>query len=197
MSHPTPVPPHSVSPPAAPRTPPLEDRPELAMRTIELLRTKSALLDLTDAEGRCIVRYMRLVNLPKGTFLFREGESQRTDHMFLVLQGDVSVEMADATPGEQVPISVLGPGSLVGEMGLIDGGPRSAHCVALSDVLAAGLSRQGMQLLAQEHPGAAARLLVAIAQRIGDRLRAMGEQLRLYAKINADQAAEIAQLKRR
>jgi CRP-like cAMP-binding protein len=115
----TPTPPAS-----APRTPPLEDRPELAMRTIELLRTKSALLDLTDAEGRCIVRYMRLVNLPKGTTLFREGESQRTDHMFLVLQGDVSVEMADSTPGEQVPISVLGPGSLVGEMGLIDGSPR-------------------------------------------------------------------------
>jgi CRP/FNR family transcriptional regulator, cyclic AMP receptor protein len=187
----TPTPPAS-----APRTPPLEDRPELAMRTIELLRTKSALLDLTDAEGRCIVRYMRLVNLPKGTTLFREGESQRTDHMFLVLQGDVSVEMADSTPGEQVPISVLGPGSLVGEMGLIDGSPRSAHCVALSDVLAAGLSRQGMQMLTQEHPAAAARLLVAIAQRIGDRLRAMGEQLRLYAQINADQAAEIARLKR-
>lgn len=187
----TPTPPAS-----APRTPPLEDRPELAMRTIELLRTKSALLDLTDAESRCIVRYMRLVNLPKGTTLFREGESQRTDHMFLVLQGDVSVEMADSTPGEQVPISVLGPGSLVGEMGLIDGSPRSAHCVALSDVLAAGLSRQGMQMLTQEHPAAAARLLVAIAQRIGDRLRAMGEQLRLYAQINADQAAEIARLKR-
>jgi CRP-like cAMP-binding protein len=187
----TPTPPAS-----APRTPPLEDRPELAMRTIELLRTKSALLDLTDAEGRCIVRYMRLVNLPKGTTLFREGESQRTDHMFLVLQGDVSVEMADATPGEQVPISVLGPGSLVGEMGLIDGSPRSAHCVALSDVLAAGLSRQGMQMLTQEHPAAAARLLVAIAQRIGDRLRAMGEQLRLYAQINADQAAQIERLKR-
>ncbi|MFY7857806.1 MAG: cyclic nucleotide-binding domain-containing protein [Rubrivivax sp.] len=187
----TPTPPAS-----APRTPPLEDRPELAMRTIELLRTKSALLDLTDAEGRCIVRYMRLVNLPKGTTLFREGESQRTDHMFLVLQGDVSVEMADSTPGEQVPISVLGPGSLVGEMGLIDGSPRSAHCVALNDVLAAGLSRQGMQMLTQEHPAAAARLLVAIAQRIGDRLRAMGEQLRLYAQINADQAAQIERLKR-
>jgi CRP-like cAMP-binding protein len=82
-------------------------------------------------------------------------------------------------------------------MALLDGGPRSATCTAMNDVIAAGISRAGLQRLAQEHPGVALRLMVAIAQRVGDRLRALGEQLRLYARLNAEQAARLAELERR
>lgn len=182
-----------MSGPAAPaRIVALVERPELANRTVDLLRTKSALLDLSDADARQIVRFMRVVNLPRGTLLFAEGESERTDDMLLVLSGDVSVDVTDGV--SPVAVSVLGPGSLVGEMALLDGGPRSATCKALSDVTAAGLSRNGLQRLTEEHPQVAIRLLVAIAQRIGDRLRAMGETLLVYSRLNADQAAQIERL---
>lgn len=187
----------SVSPPAAPRTPPLTDRPELAARTVALLRTKSALFDLDEAEARCIVDYMRVVNLPRGATVFREGDAARTDHLLLILAGDVSVDMSDGERVDGLPVSVLGPGSVVGEMALLDGGPRSATCTAMNDVIAAGISRAGLQRLAHEHPQVALRLMVAIAQRVGDRLRALGEQLRLYARLNAEQAARLAELERR
>ncbi|MBL8361277.1 MAG: cyclic nucleotide-binding domain-containing protein [Rubrivivax sp.] len=187
----------SVSPPAAPRTPPLTDRPELAARTVALLRTKSALFDLDEAEARCIVDYMRVVNLPRGATVFREGDAARTDHLLLILAGDVSVDMSDGDRVDGLPVSVLGPGSVVGEMALLDGGPRSATCTAMNDVIAAGISRAGLQRLAHEHPQVALRLMVAIAQRVGDRLRALGEQLRLYARLNAEQAARLAELERR
>lgn len=187
----------SVSPPGAPRTPPLTERPELAARTVALLRTKSALFDLDDAEARCIVDYMRVVNLPRGATVFREGDAARTDHLLLILAGDVSVDMSDGERLDGLPVSVLGPGSVVGEMALLDGGPRSATCTAMNDVIAAGISRAGLQRLAHEHPQVALRLMVAIAQRVGDRLRALGEQLRLYARLNAEQAARLAELERR
>ncbi len=187
----------SVSPPAAPRTPPLTERPELAARTVALLRTKSALFDLDDAEARCIVDYMRVVNLPRGATVFREGDAARTDHLLLILAGDVSVDMSDGERVDGLPVSVLGPGSVVGEMALLDGGPRSATCTAMNDVIAAGISRAGLQRLAREHPQVALRLMVAIAQRVGDLLRALGEQLRLYARLNAEQAARLAELERR
>lgn len=187
----------SLSPPAAGRTPPLGERPELAARTVALLRTKSALFDLDEAEARCIVDYMRVVNLPRGATVFREGDAARTDHLLLILSGDVSVDMSDGERVDGLPVSVLGPGSVVGEMALLDGGPRSATCTAMNDVIAAGISRAGLQRLAQEHPGVALRLMVAIAQRVGDRLRALGEQLRLYARLNAEQAARLAELERR
>lgn len=187
----------SVSPPAAPRTPPLAERPELVTRAVALLRTKSALFDLDDAEARCIVQYMRVVVIPRGATVFREGDAQRTDHLLLILSGDMSVDMSDGQRADGVAVSVLGPGSVVGEMALLDGGPRSATCTAMSDVMAAGLSRGGLQRLSDEHPKVALRLMVAIAQRVGDRLRALGEQLRLYARLNAEQAARIEQLERR
>ncbi len=187
----------SVSPNASSRTPPLLERPDLAHRSIALLRTKSALFDLDDDEARCIVQYMRVVNLPRGSLLFREGEAQRTDHMLLILSGDVSVDVSDGVHAAGLAVSVLGPGSLVGEMAMLDGGPRSATCTAMNDVVAAGLSRLGLQRLSEEHPKVAVRLMVAIAQRVGDRLRAMGEQLRLYAQLNAEQAALIERLQRR
>lgn len=180
---------------ASPRFLPLEERPELANRTADLLRTKSALLDLNDAEARQIVRYMRVVNLPRGTLLFTEGEAERTDEMYLLLSGDMSVDVTDGV--QPVAVSVLGPGSLVGEMALLDGGPRSATCKAMSDVTAAGLSRASLQRLTEEHPQVAIRLLVAITQRIGDRLRAMGETLLVYSRLNADQAAQIERLLQR
>lgn len=187
----------SVSPPSAPRTPPLTERPELAARTVALLRTKSALFDLDEAEARCIVEYMRVVNLPRGATVFREGDAARTDHLLLILAGDVSVDMSDGERVDGLPVSVLGPGSVVGEMALLDGGPRSATCTAMNDVIAAGISRAGLQRLAHDHPQVALRLMVAIAQRVGDRLRALGEQLRLYARLNAEQAARLAELERR
>ena len=179
------------------RTRPLEDEPELGRLAATLLRTSSATLDLSEEEARRVVAYLRLVHFPRGATLIREGDRNNTSFMLLLLSGDVSVDMADEGKPETLAISVLGPGNLIGEMGLLDGAPRSATCRAVSDVQAAGLSRQDLQRLIDEHPKVAARLLVAISQRIGDRLRAMGEQLRLYARLTAAQQMEIDRLKLR
>ncbi len=179
------------------RTRPLEDNPELARLAATLLRTSSATLDLSEEEASRVVFYLRLVHFPRGSTLIREGDRNNTSFMLLLLSGDVSVDMADEGQPERLAVSVLGPGNLIGEMGLLDGAPRSATCRAVSDVQAAGLSRQDLQRLIDEHPKVAARLLVAISQRIGDRLRAMGEQLRLYARLTAAQQMEIDRLKSR
>ena len=179
------------------RTHPLADHPELARLAATLLRTSSATLDLSEDEARQVVAYLRLVHFPRGATLIREGDRSNTSFMLLVLHGDVSVDMADEGRPEALAVSVLGPGNLIGEMGLLDGAPRSATCRAVSEVQAAGLSRHDLQRLIDEHPKTAARLLVAISQRIGDRLRAMGEQLRLYARLTAAQQVEIDRLKTR
>jgi CRP-like cAMP-binding protein len=64
----------------------------------------------------------------------------------------------------------------MGEMSRIDGAPRSAQCTALGPVLAAGLSRRGLEQLIDEAPRAAAKLMTGLAQRMADRLRALGQQ---------------------
>lgn len=180
---------------AAPRTRALADTPELAALAISMLRTSNATVDLNDTEARTVLAYLRLAVFPKGATLMHEGDRANTNYMLLVLSGEVSVDVADDGHPEAVAVSVLGPGNLVGEMGLIDGAPRSATCKAITDVQAAGLSRVGLQRLIEEHPRVGARLVVLISMRIAERLRGMGDQIAMYSRLAAQQAAEIERLK--
>lgn len=169
-----------------------EDSPALAQQAANLLRSPRTSIPLSAEDAARVVHYMRLVNFPRGSVLFREGDDSRSNYMLLLLEGEVSVDTAHGAGSEPaVPISVLGPGSVIGEMALIDGAPRSASCTAVSSVVAAGMSRQGLELLLTEHPAVAARLLIVLAQFTAERLRAMGDQLQLYAQIN-DQLRQAA-----
>jgi len=186
-----------LPPGAASRTRPLAETPVLAAAAAALLRTPNALAEMSDDDARCVVSYMRLAHFAPGTLLFRQGDQSNTSYLLLLLSGDVDVHTTDADSSELVPISVLGPGHIIGEMGLLDGAPRSTSCRATSAIEAAGLSRKALELMIDEHPGVAARLLVALGKRMADRLRALGEQMQLYAQLAARQQDEIALLKAR
>ena len=176
----------------------LERFPELALSAAELLRKPPALLGLSDADARCVVGFMQLLDYAKGATLLREHDSVATGYMLLVLSGEVCVETA--APGhekEAVTISALGAGSLLGEMSLLDGEPRSTQCTAISPVQCAGLSRQGLDQLIVQQPLVAARLLAEVASIIANRLRALSDQLRLYGQITASMQREIDRLKAR
>lgn len=175
----------------APRTRPLLDNPELAQRAVELIRTPSALKSLGPDDARVIAAHMRAVSFPPGTIVLKEGDRLHTGYLLLVLNGDVSVEAGDQAGGEAVPVSVIGPGSLVGEMSLLDGAPRSVTCIAVSRVDAGGLSREAVARMMDEHPKVAAKLMAALAQRMADRLRAADQQLRMYAGIVGDLQARL------
>lgn len=159
------------------RVRPLAESPLLAERAAELLVTPQTRLPLAAAEAAQVVAQMGVIHFPAGATLIREGDGLRTGHLLLLLEGEVQVQT------EQAPISVLGPGSIVGEMSLIDGAPRSAECTAIGPVLAAGLSRRGLEQLIDEHPRTAAKLLLGLAQRMADRLRALGQQMQMLARL--------------
>jgi CRP/FNR family cyclic AMP-dependent transcriptional regulator len=173
---------------------PLARFPELAHSAAEMLHSPPALLGLSAVEARAVISAMQLYDIPKGATLLAELEQHDTGHMFLILSGEVSVEVDHAGPAP-VPISVLGAGSLIGEMALLDGQPRSTHCTALSPVQAAGLSRAGLDVLIGSQPRVAARLLAEVGSVVSSRLRALSDQLRIYARLAESQQREIARLK--
>jgi CRP-like cAMP-binding protein len=175
--------------------PPLANFPALVKRAGELLRTPHALMSLSLADANCVAQHMRLVNFAKGMALIRQGDDQRADYLLLLLEGDVLVDTTADGATDAVAIAVVGPGSIIGEMALLDGGQRSASCIAMSPVQAAGLSRQGLERLIELHPQVAAKLMVELASRIADRLRALGEQLQMYARLTSDLQAEVTRLR--
>ncbi len=175
------------------RTRPLDETPTLAAMAVELIRTPTALVQLSADEARQVVAFMRMVVVPKDTVLLREGDAGSVNTMLLLLEGQVAVDtgLAGGAPG--LEIAVIGPGSIIGEMSLLDGAPRSASCTTVSIVKAAGLSRGGLERLIEEHPRVAAKLMVGVAQRIAERLRSLGQQLLVYSQIAASLQARLDQ----
>ncbi len=170
-----------------PRTRAIAESPRLAARAAELLQGFRAFTRLDADDARTVVAYLREVSYSRGELLFRAGDSQASAHLLLLLEGEVAVDTGvDTSAGRgDVPIAVLGAGSVLGEMALLDGAPRSATCTAMSDVQAAGLARRGLERLIDEHPRVAAKLLVVLAQHMAERLRALDDQLRLYGQLHA------------
>ena len=149
-----------------------------------LLVTSSALADLTLGDALKIVGYMRPKLIKAGTVIIQEGEVKQTDYMLLVLEGDIAVE--NELPGlhESMVVNIMGPGHLIGEMGVLDGAPRAATSVANTDMAAAVLSRKALMRLLKEDPKLGSRLLLAISKRMADRLRETTRKLKTFAQMN-------------
>ncbi|WP_051767079.1 cyclic nucleotide-binding domain-containing protein [Saccharothrix syringae] len=98
-----------------------------------------------------------------GQVLLRTGDDGT--HVVLVLTGAVKVQADDElTPAL---LGVQSAGDLVGEMAVLDGGPRSATVVTCGHVTARLISRRQLQVLLQEH----LELLVAVAVSTAERIR--------------------------
>jgi len=164
----------------------ISENPELSSEEVaaQLLVTTSALKELTLADAIRVVAYMRPRWIPAGTVFIHEGEVEQNDYMLLVLDGDIAVETEIPNLQEGMVLNIIGPGHLIGEMGLLDGAPRSATCTASSDVAAAALTRCALVELLKDEPELAARLLMAISKRMADRMRSMTRKLHAFAQMN-------------
>ncbi len=178
--------------------------PEERMRAIEgsssadlaaeMLTAPTALMQLTHEEARVVVSYMQPRKIPEGTTFIKEGDTQDTDFMLLVLDGEVTIESIVVSRTEPITVTVLGPGSLIGEMGLLDGEPRSASCTTMTDLRCAILTRAALQQLLEDDPSTAAKLMMAVSLRIAERMRESADKLKLYAQLTQAMQQEIEKL---
>jgi CRP-like cAMP-binding protein len=93
-----------------------------------------------------------------GHVLCREGAVGR--ELIILLEGQAAVER------DGVQITVLGPGDFIGEMSLLDGGPRSATVTALSPISTLILLPHEFWQVIDDVPQIAHKLLSALATRL-------------------------------
>ena len=117
------------------------------------------------------------VTIKRGERFIREGELDRT--MYMLIRGSVSVKMHLAGGNRSKRLFTLGAGVVLGEIALLDGGPRSANVQADDDSEAYCLSYPNYEKLLVDHPQIAAKLLKNIALVLGHRLRIRSDELRL------------------
>ncbi len=159
-----------------------------------LLIAPTAMMQLTPDEAFIVVSYMTPRKFPMGTTIIKEGDDSDTGFMMLLLEGEITVENIVVSRRTPVTVTVLGPGSLIGEMGLVDGQARLASCTASTDSRCAVLTRAALEKLSKEDPQTAAKLMSAIALRIAERLRDTSEKLKMYTQLVQAMQQEIDHL---
>lgn len=130
--------------------------------------------DFEQEEISRLARYMTCFKAPAGCEIIKEGEIG--DFMLLILSGSLEIIKKDSN-GLPSRIGTAGPGKTLGEMSVIDGEPRFASCVALTEVEFAVLDRDGLSRILADEPRMGVKLLMELLMLLNQRLRTVGSQL--------------------
>jgi CRP/FNR family transcriptional regulator, cyclic AMP receptor protein len=109
--------------------------------------------------------------LVRGDVLFREGDVAH--HLYLVLRGRLAIAIENPIDHRETVVSLMEPGDLFGEMGMLDDGPRSAMARALEPSSVLEIPYEQVVAAFQSQPS----MLWGVARLLAGRLRTMDEVL--------------------
>ena len=147
-------------------------------------------MPLSASDADVVVRYLLPRQFRAGEVLLREGDT-RSNYMRWILEGDATIEARTDGPLDPITMTVLQPGSTLGEMGLMDGHKRSVTCTASSAVRTAILTRQSLRPLSAKHPGVAVKLMSIVCMGIAVRLRDVTGKFKRYVMMTHAMRDEI------
>jgi len=101
--------------------------------------------------------------LKKGQTLFKEGSF--SDSAFIIESGEIEISTTNGN-GDKVVIDVLEPTEIVGEMGLIDGQPRSATATALKESMIKEITQSQFKVISKKNPQAMMPILKILTKRL-------------------------------
>jgi CRP/FNR family cyclic AMP-dependent transcriptional regulator len=156
----------------------------MSSRALSRTRRRDALATValfercTKKELDAVAELTTEISLEAGRVLCREGEVG--GEFFVIVDGTATL----AQRGRD--IRGVGAGSAIGEMALLDGGPRTATARAATPMTVLVLNRREFDALLERAPSVARKLLVVL----GGRLRAAEKEIgRLEARLAKQQAA--------
>ena len=127
--------------------------------------TESLLAALPAELSQSLFAKARVRSLPADQTLFVAGDEG--DGCYLVEEGLLKVSLAAPTGGERI-LAILGPRSVVGELSVIDGAPRSATVTALRDSKLSFVSRAVFEAFGRSRPELYLHLTALLAHRLRD-----------------------------
>ncbi|MFP5343805.1 MAG: cyclic nucleotide-binding domain-containing protein [Candidatus Limnocylindria bacterium] len=131
----------------------------------DALRATPLFQGMTDRSIEAVERLARPLSFAAGEALVRQGDPG--DTFLIVVAGSATVTVDGAT------VRTLGPGDFLGEISLLDGGPRTATVVADGPVEALAIDRDGFTSLMDSSPVLRLDVVTALTQR----LRALGPRV--------------------
>jgi CRP-like cAMP-binding protein/anti-anti-sigma regulatory factor len=139
-----------------------DDGGELGLSDVDLCA------GLTAAEIAQLQAYMVRTSYPAGSVIFREGDPGKA--LFVLTKGHASACLAQPA-GSDIRLVTFAPGTVFGELAILDGGPRSATVCADDAVDCYLLSREKFGSLETDAPAVAIKLLANLGAELSTRLR--------------------------
>ena len=124
------------------------------------LRNVSLFSGCTDRDLAKIAKAADEVNVPAGYALADQGQTGR--EAFVIIEGSATVRRN----GKKV--AVLGPGAVVGELSLLDHGPRTATVTTDTDASVLVLDQRHFAAVIDEVPAITHKIMSVLAGRIRD-----------------------------
>ena len=131
---------------------------------LELLERVPLFAGLSRDQLEALGGIVREVDVKPGDVLIHEGRHE--GYFFVVVDGSVGIERGGRT------INTLGPGDFLGEIALLDGGPRTATATANAPSRLLSLEHQAFDDLMDSSP----EIRSAVLEAVGQRLRAIDEE---------------------
>jgi CRP/FNR family transcriptional regulator, cyclic AMP receptor protein len=125
---------------------------------VQLLRGVSLFSACSNRELTRVASLADEIDVPEGTVLIRQGEPGR--EFFVIVEGKANV----SPRGKRA--TTLGPGSAIGELSLLDQGPRSATVTAASDMYLLVLDSRSFSALITEVPSVTSKIFRVMAERL-------------------------------
>jgi CRP-like cAMP-binding protein len=138
---------------------------------------------LRNGESSKLVSFMQPARFASDTCFITEGDVADNGFMALILDGEVLVENIRVSRTSAITRAVLGAGAFVGELGLLDNGPRTASCTASTDVLCAVLTRDAFYSLIVKEPILGNKLMLRLSVHVSERMRDLTKKLKLYSNL--------------
>ncbi len=129
------------------------------------LRGSSLLREFSDVGVRILAEACEERQVGRGTYAFRAGQPSTALHF--IAKGTVHLHARD---GGQ-PLGELTAGDTLGSFSLLAEGEHLVSAWAATDVELAFLERDAFEALRKQKPQASMKLMLAIAQDFGDRVR--------------------------
>lgn len=138
-----------------------------------MLREMSFFSDLTDTELATVAAITKQQDFKVGETIFKE--SQDGAAIYVIKKGEVKA-CKTAPDGELFTLTIMKDGDIFGEMSFLDGRPRSATVVAISDLETYVIEKNDFESIVDANPRIIYKLLKNIVFTIHSIVRGMNSR---------------------
>ena len=124
-----------------------------------------------DEQLRALALLVTRRSVPRGSMIMAAGDP--IDSLYIIIAGRLKVMMSEAD-GREVILSILGPGEIFGEMGLIDEGPRSASVFTIEPCELLSVSNRDFKKYILKNAEMAMTMMRGLVRRLREADRKIG-----------------------